>query len=145
MNRAADEKLRQAVREWLKASPAAGASLHVDGAVFVRVGTPAQLQEVTPREERGPALALRQVFERDLRDMWGRLTIETTELEEALRRAAAGLSLEQVPGLHLVVFDVPGEDPDHPPRPFVIDDERAAGFHREHFLPNHLEPVYRLK
>lgn len=88
MNRAADEKLRQAVREWLKASPAAGASLHVDGAVFVRVGTVAQLREVTPRAELGADLAaLRQVFERDLRDMWGRLTIETPELEEALRGA----------------------------------------------------------
>ena len=49
----------------------------------MRVGTAAQL-----REEHGPdVLALRQVFERDLRDMWGRLTIETPELEEALRGA----------------------------------------------------------
>lgn len=51
--------------------------------------------------------------------------------------------MQEVPGLHLVVFDVPGDVPDHPPRPFVIDDERAAGFHREHYLPNHLEPIYR--
>lgn len=33
----------------------------------------------------GPGRVLAEVFERDLRDTWGRLTVETTEQEEALR------------------------------------------------------------
>lgn len=65
MNRQADEKLRAAALEWLQASPAEGASLHVGNpeggpSVFVCVGTEAQLYKVKPEDMVG---ALRRAWE----------------------------------------------------------------------------------
>lgn len=72
MNREADEKLRQAAREWLENSPAAAACLVVDGVdegptVFIVVGTQPEICRVAPRPKQ-PDHVLREVVNR-LRDV----------------------------------------------------------------------------
>lgn len=65
MSSEADERLREAVREWLASNPEGACSLVVasapyPGSVFVLVGTEAQLREVAPRP-RVPGHVLREV------------------------------------------------------------------------------------
>lgn len=89
MNREADEKLRQAVRDWLEASPAAAACLMVESLegqppVWLLVGTTEEIRAAVPR----PAVkdhVLREVVNQ-LRDI--ALQFHATgQLRERLRAA----------------------------------------------------------